>query len=60
MAELPELYGPHVPVIVSHTFDYITSKPHNPSSVSGVLGKPESSTFSFRAGYIIEDIAVLP
>ena len=59
MAEPSKLYGPHVPVIVSQTSDRSTRKPHNPGSLSGVLRKPESSTFSFRAGQITEDIVVL-
>ena len=59
VAEPPKLYGPHVSVIVSQTSDYSTRKPHNPGSLSGVLEKPKSSTFSFQAGYITESIAVL-
>jgi hypothetical protein len=59
VAEPPELYSPHVPVIVSLTFDCSTYKPHNPGSLLGVLEKPKSSTHSFRVGYITEDIAVL-
>ena len=59
VVEPPELYGPHVPVIVFQTFDCCTREPDNSESLSGVLGKPESSTLSFQARYIIEGIALL-
>jgi hypothetical protein len=59
VAEPSKLYGPHLPVIVLQTSDCSTRKLYDPSSLSGVLGKPNSSTFSFRAGYITEDIVVL-
>jgi len=59
VVEPPKLYGQHVPIIVSHTSNCSTRKPHNSGSLSGVLEKLKSSTFSFGAGYITEDIAVL-
>jgi len=40
VVEPPELYDPHVPVIVLKTSNYCTCKPHNPGILSGVLGKP--------------------
>jgi hypothetical protein len=44
VAEPPELYGPHVPVIVLQTYDYCTWEPDKSESLSGVLGKLKSST----------------
>jgi hypothetical protein len=44
VAEPPKYYSPHAPVIVSNTFDGYACVPHNLRSLSGVLGKPESST----------------
>jgi hypothetical protein len=41
----PKLYGPHVLVIVLKTSNNHTCVPQNLRSLSGVLGKPESSTF---------------
>jgi hypothetical protein len=40
VAEPPELYGPHVPIIVLKTFDCCTQEPDNSGSLSGVLGEP--------------------
>ena len=45
MAKPPQLYGPHVPVIVLKTSDYYTQEPNNSVSLSGVLEEPKSSTF---------------
>jgi hypothetical protein len=45
VAEPPKLYGPHAPVIVSTTSDGYACVPYNLKSLSGVLEKPESSTF---------------
>jgi hypothetical protein len=45
VVELPKLYGPRARVIVPKTSDCCTREPDNFSSVSGVLGEPESSTF---------------
>jgi hypothetical protein len=44
VAEPPKLYGPHAPVIVPKTSDGYACVPYNLKSLSGVLGKPESST----------------
>jgi hypothetical protein len=44
VAEPPKLYGPHGPVIVPKTSDSYACVPYNLKSLSGVLGKPESST----------------
>jgi hypothetical protein len=43
VAEPPELYGPHTPVIVPKTSDGYACVPYNLKGLSGVLGKPESS-----------------
>jgi len=40
VAELPKLYGPHVPVIVLETSDCCTWEPDNSGSLSGVLREP--------------------
>ena len=40
MAELPELYGPHVPDIVFQTSDGYTWELDNSGGLSGVLGEP--------------------
>jgi hypothetical protein len=45
VAEPPELYGPHVPTIVFQASDSSTCNSDNSDSLSGVLGKPESSMF---------------
>jgi hypothetical protein len=45
VAEPPKLYGPHAPIIVSKTSNGYARVPDNLKSLSGVLGKPESSTF---------------
>jgi hypothetical protein len=45
VAEPPKWYGPHVLVIVLKISNNHTCVPQNLRSVSGVLGKPESSTF---------------
>ena len=45
VAEPPELSGPHAPIIVSKTSDQRARVPNDSRSLSGVLGKPESSTF---------------
>jgi hypothetical protein len=45
VAEPPEVYGPHAPVIIPKTSDGYACVPDNLRSLSGVLGKPESSTF---------------
>jgi hypothetical protein len=44
VAEPPKLCGPHAPVIVPKTSDSYACVPYNLKSMSGVLGKPESST----------------
>jgi hypothetical protein len=59
VAEPPESYGPHVHSIVFQTSDSCTCKLQNSGSLSGVLGRPESSTLFFRIGSITEDIAEL-
>ena len=59
VVEPPELYGPHVPVIVFQTFDCCTREPDNSDGLSGVLGKPKSYTLPFRAGFITGGITVL-
>jgi hypothetical protein len=41
MVEPPELYGPHVPIIVLQTLDSGTWKPNNSGSLSGVLGETQ-------------------
>jgi hypothetical protein len=41
VAEPPELYGPHVPIIVLQTPDSGTWKPDNSGSLSGVLGETQ-------------------
>jgi hypothetical protein len=43
VAEPPKLYDPHVLVIVLKTSNNYTCVPQNLRSLSGVLGKPESS-----------------
>jgi hypothetical protein len=43
MVEPLKLYGPHAPIIVSMTSDSYACVPYNLKSLSGVLGKPESS-----------------
>jgi len=40
VAELPNLYGPHVLIIVFQTSDNRTWEPDNSGSLSGVLGEP--------------------
>jgi hypothetical protein len=45
VAKPPKLYGPHAPVIVPKTSDGYACIPDKLKSLSGVLGKPESSTF---------------
>ena len=40
VAEPPQLYGLHVPVIVLKTYDCCTREPNNSDSLSGVLGEP--------------------
>jgi len=40
MVEPPQLYGPHVPVIVLKTSDCCTREPDNLGSMSGVLEEP--------------------
>jgi len=42
--EPPELSGPHAPIIVSKTSNWRARVPNDSRSLSGVLGKPESST----------------
>ena len=44
MAEPPELSGPHAPIIVLKTSDWRARVPNDSRDLSGVLGKPESST----------------
>ena len=44
VAEPPELSGPHAHIIVPKTFDRRARVPNDSRSLSGVLGKPESST----------------
>jgi hypothetical protein len=44
VVEPPKLCGPHAPVIVLKTSDSYACVPYNLKSMSGVLGKPESST----------------
>jgi hypothetical protein len=44
VVEPPKLYGPYAPVIVSTTSDGYACVPYNLKSLSGVLGKLESST----------------
>ena len=39
MVELPELYGPHVPIIVPWTSNSCTWEPDNSDSLLGVLGE---------------------
>jgi hypothetical protein len=58
VAEPPKLYGLHAPVIVLKTSDGYACVPDNLKSLSGVLGKPESSTI-FQAGSHYRGIAVL-
>jgi hypothetical protein len=58
MVEPPKLYGLHVLVIVLKTSNNHTCVPQNLRSLSGVLGKPESSTI-FRVGSNFRDITVL-
>jgi hypothetical protein len=45
MAEPPKLYGPYVLVIVLKISDGYACVSDNFKSLSGILGKPESSTF---------------
>jgi hypothetical protein len=45
VAEPPKLYDPHAPVIVPKTSYGYACAPDNLRSLSGVLGKPESSIF---------------
>jgi hypothetical protein len=45
VAKPPKLYGPLAPVIVPKTFNGYAGVTDNLKSLSGVLGKPESSTF---------------
>jgi hypothetical protein len=45
VAKPPKLCGPHIPVIVLKTSDGYACVLYNLKSLSGVLGKPESSTF---------------
>jgi len=59
MVELPKLYGPYASIIVFQTSDSYTWETDNFDSLSGILGEPKSSTLTFWAGYITEDIAVL-
>ena len=40
MAEPPQLYSPHVPVIVLKTSDCCTREPDNSGSLSGIFGEP--------------------
>jgi hypothetical protein len=56
--EPPKLYGPHAPIIVPKTSNGYACVPDNLKSLSGVLGKPESSMI-FQAGSHYRDIAVL-
>jgi hypothetical protein len=58
VAEPPNYYGPPVLVIVLKTSNHYTSVPQILRSLSGVLGKPESSTI-FRAGSHYRGITVL-
>jgi hypothetical protein len=58
VAEPSKLYGPHAPVIVPKIFDSCACVPDNLQSLSGVLGKPESSTI-FQAGSHYRVITVL-
>jgi hypothetical protein len=44
VAEPPELSGPHAPIIISKTSDRCARVLNDLRSLSGVLGKPESST----------------
>ena len=44
VAEPPELSGPHAHIIVPKTSDRRARVPNDSRSLSGVLGKPESST----------------
>jgi hypothetical protein len=44
VVEPPKLYGSHARIIVSMTSDGYACVPYNFKSLSGVLGKPESST----------------
>jgi len=44
VAEPPELSGPHAYIIVPKTSDRRARVPNDSRSLSGVLGKPESST----------------
>jgi hypothetical protein len=45
VAEPPKLYDPHAGIIVPKTSDGYACVPDNLKSLSGVLEKPESSTF---------------
>jgi hypothetical protein len=45
VAESPKVYGLHAPVIVPKTSDGYACVPDNLRNLSGILGKPESSTF---------------
>jgi hypothetical protein len=58
VAEPPKLYGPHAPVIASKTSDDYACIPQNLRSLSGVLGKLESSMI-FRAGSHFRGITIL-
>jgi hypothetical protein len=58
VAEPPNYYGPPVLVIVLKTSNHCTSVPQILRSLSGVLGKPESSTI-FRAESHYRGITVL-
>jgi hypothetical protein len=58
VAEPPKLYGPHAPVIIPKTSVGYACVPNNLKGLSGVLGKPESSTI-FRAGSQYRGIVVL-
>ena len=44
VAEPPELSGPHTPIVVSKTSNRRVRVPNDSRGLSGVLGKPESST----------------
>jgi hypothetical protein len=58
VAEPPKLYGPLVLIIVLKTSDNYTGVPWNLRRLSGVLGKPKSSTI-FRAGSHFRSITIL-
>ena len=51
MAEPPQLYGPHVPIIVLKTSDCYTRELDNSGSLSGVLGgTPNHPHFTTHTG----------